>query len=99
MEDQPKTAISTYNDDEMLITAHLVWIYPHSRINQGARVVYFRSNSDKKIVCYIHHHAPSSDVLLPDDELYICEVAVHALFERGIAIMEDYDIFSDFDNW
>ncbi len=99
MEDKPKVVVSDYTDEEKSITAYLVWVYPHDRINKGARLVYFRSNSDKKLVCYIHHEASASEVTLPDDELYICEVATQALYEQGVSIMEDYDVFSDFSGW
>lgn len=95
----PKVVISDYSDEESLITAYLIWVYPHTRIGKGARIVYFRSNTDKKLICYIHHEATSSEVLLPDDELYLCELATNALYEKGISIMEDYDVFSDFNEW
>ena len=99
MEDNPKVVVSSYSDEDNLITAHLVWIYPHPRIEEGARLVYFRSNTDKRLICYIHHEAISSDVDLPDDELYLCKLATNALYEKGISIMENYDVFSDFNEW
>jgi len=99
-QNEPTVSVSGYTDEDNLIAAYLVWVYPHDRIPMGARVVYFRSIPDKRLLCYIHHEATGAEVTLPDDELYLCEVATQALYhQKQITFTEDYDVFSDFGGW
>ena len=100
MRKRPKIVVAPYEDDGGAIGTYLVWVYPDERVPMGARVVFFRANQEKKLVCYVHHEAASSDVSVLNDENHLGKIAQRATQKRsGVVFSEEYDVFSDFGEW
>ncbi len=100
MRKEPRFEVSIQEDGDKAISAYLVWVYPHERVPKGARVVFFRANRERRLVCYVHHEAPSSEVSAFNGEDYLCGIAQGAIERRcGVVFTEEYDVFSDFGEW
>ncbi len=97
-ENKPVTVV--FPMEEKDVSFYSVWIYPHSVVKHGARVVFFRANAADKIVCYIYMPKEFETLLGEDYRTatdWVCETAEQALQDQlGITFSyHNYDTHID----
>jgi len=96
---KPKTAVFNLSDE--FISLHEVWIYPFNKMQHGARVLFFRANKEKKVLCYVYLEEPfvpdPASGLLGNNQSKqfvdgLCDIALKALAKKDVRIEEDFDV-------
>lgn len=96
---KPKTVVFNHTDE--FISFYEIWIWPYSKMNFGARVLFFRANKEEKVICHVYLEEPfvpdtNDDMLGGKQERQfvdnICDIALKALVKKGLQIKEDFNV-------
>jgi hypothetical protein len=95
----PKAVV--FVQEEGPVSFYEVWIYPYAKMQTGARVLFFRANQERTLICYIYleqDFVPDASSPTLGDVQYrrfidnLCAIATRTLAKQQVALTEDYDV-------